>query len=353
MPALLYHGETSSDDPARPILPDVVRFAPRQSPTRLGLRATTANWVPIPDGSQERMKRKTSTQSLYVVLMLMAGAAYGVVTPLVKLGITHGVPVTWLTLAQYPVSLLLFQIGRTGAGPRARPHLQDYLGMAAVGAFGAGVSLTYYHSLTFLPGSVGIVLLFQFTWILPLLSGLFHRHWPNRAQRYGILIVLAGTVMAGGIRGWIFPLPGILLGLASAVLYALSLLLSGRLSPDISPWYRAEISTAFSLALVAVAYQPWRSLHWAYDPATWIWGSLMGLFSQGIPLLLTYISAPKLPPALTGMLASSELPVAVILSALWLGEPVSAARWVGVLVILGGILFSSTVRMRARGPSTK
>lgn len=299
------------------------------------------------------MKRKTSTQSLYAILMLMAGAAYGVVTPLVKLGITHGVPVTWLTLAQYPVSLLLFQIGRTGAGPRARPHLQDYLGMAAVGAFGAGVSLTYYHSLTFLPGSVGIVLLFQFTWILPLLSGLFHRHWPNRSQRYGILIVLAGTVMAGGLRGWIFPLPGILLGLASAVLYALSLLLSGRLSPDISPWCRAEISTAFSLALVAVAYQPWRSLHWAYDPATWIWGSLMGLFSQGIPLLLTYISAPKLPPALTGMLASSELPVAVILSALWLGEPVSAGRWVGVLVILGGILFSSMVRLRARGPSIK
>ncbi|POB10784.1 hypothetical protein CO251_08200 [Sulfobacillus sp. hq2] len=288
---------------------------------------------------------------LYIILMLMAGISYGLVTPLAKLGIVHDVPVAWLTLAQYPVSLIIFHFGKTMTSSKVIPRWQDHLTMIAIGALGAGVSLTYYRSLTFLPGSIGIVLLFQFTWMLPLLSGLLHHHWPTRCQRYGIAAVLAGTFLAGGIVRGSLPLEGFALGLASALLYALTLLLSGRINAAISPWYRSEISLASGLLLISIAYQPWHNLQWAIDPSTWVWGSLMGLFSQAIPLLFTYISAPQLPPALTGMLASSELPVAVILSAVWLNETVSIWRWIGVAIILAGILIGSVPLKRLKHTS--
>ena len=173
--------------------------------------------------------------------MMMAGAAYGIVTPLVKIGIAHGVPVIWLTLAQYPVSLIIFLIGivaRRHPGPH--PTMRDYAAMGAVGAAGAGVSLTYYHSLAYLPGSVGIVLLFQFAWALPLLSGLVHHRWPSHSQWYGVLIVVGGTMLAAGVHSWHFPLAGIGLGFTAAILYSLSLLFSGHLNPAISPWYRQK-----------------------------------------------------------------------------------------------------------------
>ncbi|WP_139793565.1 EamA family transporter [Sulfobacillus thermosulfidooxidans] len=279
-------------------------------------------------------------------MMLLAGTSYGLVTPLVKMAIAHGIPVTKLTVSQYPVSIILLWFGALGTKKRvpiAKARKKEIAYMALLGVIGAAASLSYYHSLAFVPGAVGIVLLFQFAWILPVINGLIRRQWPKKHEQLAIAIIVIGTVFAAGPAKWHFPLWAVGLGLMAATLYALSLLLSGQIVGQLSAWQRASISTSVSFVVVLLAGQPWQTPQELFSLKIWTWGTVIGLFSLTIPLIAIYVSAPKLPPALTGILAAWELPVAVILSSLWLRESVDLSRWLGILLILGGIAFSSVV----------
>ncbi|WP_053959198.1 EamA family transporter [Sulfobacillus thermosulfidooxidans] len=288
--------------------------------------------------------------------MLLAGTSYGLVTPLIKMAIAHGIPVSKLTVSQYPVSIILLWLGALATKKRvslAKAGKKEVTYMALLGVIGAAASLSYYHSLAFVPGAVGIVLLFQFAWILPVINGLIRRQWPKKHEQIAIAIIVVGTVFAAGPAQWHFPLWAVGLGLLAATLYALSLLLSGHIVGQLSAWQRASISTSVSFVVVLLAEQPWHAPQDLFSLNIWAWGTLVGLFSLTIPLIAIYVSAPGLPAALTGILAAWELPVAVILSSLWLQESVDLSRWLGILLILGGIAFSSVMPVLIENPARR
>lgn len=57
----------------------------------------------------------------------------------------------------------------------------------------------YYRSVQFIPASLAIILLMQFTWFSMLLEWLFLHRCPTRTEFITVLAILVGTVMASGI----------------------------------------------------------------------------------------------------------------------------------------------------------
>lgn len=285
-----------------------------------------------------------------ILLILIAASSYGVVTPMVKVAHQHQIPIRLLTVFQYPGPMLIFAIGwwlthKSSAGLSRRDlNIVFWAGLAA-----AGTSLTYYQSLRHLPGAVAIILLFQFSWMVPMMAYAFDGKRPSIREWMAIFVIVAGTLVAAGkVHIGRASLLGLVLGFLAGVTYAATLYLSGKFRPEVSAWGRSLLSTVVGAVIIVVMYRPW-----AVPAASSVlgsavaWGSAVGLFSQALPLLFIYVAAPRLGDTATGILASAELPVAVILSALWLRETVTLWQWIGVILILVGIFYGSYRSRRA------
>lgn len=279
-------------------------------------------------------------------MMTAAGASYALVTPLVKEAALAHVPIRLVTVFQFPAALLLFLVAaliEAAAGRARTPDLVQWPSLALVGLAGAATALSYYQSLRFLPASLAIVMLFQFAWMLPVVAWFVDRAAPSKTQWLAIAGIAIGTLLAAGLsHPRHLSLLGIVLGLTAGLSYALTLFWQGRVSTTSSPWSRSLISTAVGFIPITLVLRPWATpaVHGGVGQAFFI-GSLVGLFGQALPMLLVYVSAPNLGNTLTAILASVELPVAVLLAAAWLHEPVQGFQWLGVLIMLGAIVWGS------------
>ncbi|MFD2330871.1 DMT family transporter [Cohnella sp. GCM10020058] len=212
--------------------------------------------------------------------------------------------------------------------------------------------LVYYQSLRYIPASLAIILLFQFTWISVLIQALMRRQRPNKVTLFTLLVLFGGTLIAAGfleqglskINVW-----GIALGLMSAVSYSLFVLFSGKVVPEAHPVYRSAWMVTGGFVLLCILFPPtflFNGLLWS--PLLVI-GLLLGFFGAFIPPVLFVYGVPHIGGGMAGIMGAVELPVAVLMSATVLREHVSGWQWIGVIVVLIGVALPELYRLsRAR-----
>ncbi|GMA50303.1 multidrug transporter [Alicyclobacillus contaminans] len=281
----------------------------------------------------------------YATLVLLAGSSFGFVSSIMKTGYEAGFSVQQATDAQYVVGVVvLWLIALLKRGRRAFPRTRrQWLVLATTGVSSAGTSYTYYLALTHLPASLAIVLLFQFAWMVVVIDIAVTRRWPSLQKWIGLMLVLAGTVLAVGLfeqaLGHFSPW-SVALGLTSGFCYAVTLYMSGYAEDAVSPTIRSALTGTIAMAAIFVAFPPTCLLVPGLWHHLWGWALVSGLFSQVIPLSLMLIAIPHTGGRMAGVLGSIELPVAVFVAWLVLGESVSLLRWIGVILILAGIAVS-------------
>lgn len=215
--------------------------------------------------------------------------------------------------------------------------------------------LLYYHSLRYIPASLAIILLFQFTWISVLIQAFSKRQRPKGVMMLALIVLFGGTLLAAGIMedgaaqfNWI----GIIFGLLSAVSYSLFILFSGKAVPAVHPAYRSAWMITGGLLLVFILFPPMFLFNGLIWGQLLVFGFLLGLFGAFIPPVLFAIGVPHIGEGMAGVLGAAELPVAVTMSALILNEHVSMLQWVGVVVVLMGILLPELKRFKGRSQRT-
>lgn len=213
--------------------------------------------------------------------------------------------------------------------------------------------LLYYESLRYIPASVAILLLFQFTWMGVLMQAVRLRKRPEK-KTYAILVVLlGGTLLAAGVTepgAGSFHLGGIALGLLAAVSYTLFMLFNGKAVPKADSVERSKWMMFGAMAIVFVLFPPrflWNSELFG---DLFLFGLLLGVFGAFIPQLLFAYGIPHIGEGLAGILGASELPVAVLLSAVVLHEEVSPLQWAGVAVVLAGVALPEWLRRKRASP---
>ncbi|MFC3747619.1 DMT family transporter [Paenibacillus sp. GCM10012306] len=211
----------------------------------------------------------------------------------------------------------------------------------------AGAGLVYFKSLTYVPASVAIILLFQFIWIGALIQSIKDRRLPDRMTVIVIVILLIGTMLAAGLlddgfRSW-SPL-GILYGLSAALLYSLFILLSGSAVPKAPAATRAVWMLAGGMMLIFILYPPAFLFNGKIFGELLIYGVALGFLGSFIPPLLFAYGVPHVGEGMASILGATELPVAVLSSFFILHEPISPLRWVGVLIVLISIALPEIIR---------
>jgi drug/metabolite transporter, DME family len=163
---------------------------------------------------------------------------------------------------------------------------------------------------------------------------------------------LAGTVLIVGSHGGGDPvgrgdlLLGIAFSVASAVLYAGFTLVSGRLSKDLGAGPATTCLTVVAAAVMAFSglYAP---LAWPLDAPPEAWLLYLGLVTAALALLAFSWSAAYLSPTALTVATLVEPLTTVLLSAIFLGQQLSARQWLGTVLLMGSI--AALGRRGARG----
>lgn len=288
---------------------------------------------------------------IFPLMIVIASSSYGILSTIVKVAMKHGFTSAEAISSQYIfgffLALLLFI-----ATQRTLPKLNrsGLLTLALAGGLTATTGIVYGHSLNYLPASLAVVMLFQFTWIGLFIDCALKRQWPSRPEAISLLFLFAGTILAAGIvdvdlsaiawQGWVF-------GLISAVSFALFIQVNSRQIEGITTIGRTFIVSIFALLIICIVLTP--EIIWngqLFGAGLWKFGLALGIFGIILPILLFSIAAPKVGGGLASILSAMELPVAILVSMIVLKEVLSPLQFVGIALVLIGMMLPSILTMR-------
>lgn len=275
----------------------------------------------------------------YALLVFLGACSYGSLSTIVKLGMNEGFQMQQLVGSQYLFGwcillLLVLFFSRKKLG------LKVGLSLLAAGVTISITGISYGYAVEQLPASIAIVLLFQFTWIGVILEAVVDRKFPSREKCISMVILLIGTVLAGGVLEpsvGEMTTTGVLFGLVSAVSFALYIFVSGRVATQVPAVNKSLYMTTSAMIIILTVFSPSFIYDGAITDGLWKYGLPLGLLGIVIPVLFFSIGVPKLGSGLGTILGAAELPAAVVASVLVLHEDVSLLRWVGIIVVLIGI----------------
>ena len=273
------------------------------------------------------------------ILVFIAGASYGFIVPVVKLGAAAGISPAGYIPSQYLIAIaacaVVMLARRTPVG-----SARSCLPLIGLGLCTGSTSICYYNAVTLLPSSAALTLLFQYIWISVLIECIHRRKMPFPSSVIAIFIVLIGTVFATGVLddGGIFLDPvGMAFGLGSAVFYALYLYLSGTLATD-KPLILRTFMLAVGGFLVSSVANPTVFVTAFPNIETWPYSAMLSCLGILIPTSLINYASPRLSAGMVSIMASSELPMG-ILAAWWIvADKPSGLTLFGALLVLGGIV---------------
>lgn len=283
----------------------------------------------------------------YALIVFLAGASYGVMATTVKFAYREGFAWTQTAASQACFGLFIFAavfivrslLGKKGVKLTPRSVIR----LLGLGMTTCTTCLLYNYSLTMLPVSVAITLLFQFTWIGMVIQIATTRRAPKAAEIAAALTILGGTFLASGIfeadlNPDLNPL-GIACGLLSAISCAAFVYLSGKIETSM-PSIQRGLIVCCGASILALIACPDYFVSGAIQAGIWKYGLVLGFFGLFAPVILFGIGTPHLPAGISTIMASSELPAAILISVFILQEPISLLQAAGIVVILVGVVIS-------------
>lgn len=284
---------------------------------------------------------------------LGAVALWSTVATAFKVALTYMSPVELMWIAAL-VSWLLMGILVGWQGLMGQALRQGWRTAAWAGLMNpVAYYLVLFAAYDRLPGQEAMAL--NYTWAL----AMAFLAVPILGQRLTRIDILAGLVAYAGVwviatRGAIFDVAfadplGVLLALASTLLWALYWLLNARdpRPPLVAQWQNFSVGLPILTAIVAIG----PGFEW-YGWAGLGSGIYVGLFEMGIAFVLWQLAVQRISrTARVANLIFLSPPVSLLLLFLVIGEPILPSTLVGLVLILGGLGLQQ--RQKAPAPVTQ
>lgn len=289
---------------------------------------------------------------IYPVMIAVGSSCYGILSTNIKLAMNAGFTASEAVTAQYMtgffLALILFAVIN-----RRLPNLKGASALIPAGVFTAATGIVYGKSLIYLPASLAVVLLFQFTWIGMLIDCIARKRLPNRAEVFSLVLLFAGTVLAAGLIGTDLtgiPWQGWAWGMAAALTFSLFIFSNRKSVEGMDTLTRMLVTSFVAVIVISVFQSPEILWDGSLPDGLWMYGLLLGVFGIIAPVALFGMAVPHVGSGMSSILSSAELPVAVTVSVLLLHEPFSVLQLAGIIVILIGMIVPSLFERRRSAP---
>ncbi len=236
------------------------------------------------------------------------------------------------------VVMVLIMIARKISFPRGR----ILFGLVLMGAVGyVGQSLAYFTALTMIPAGLVALLLYLYPAIVTVLSALFLKERLTAAKIGALFLALVGTALTVEPTGSGRVL-GIILGIASAVIYSIYILVGSRIMPRAG----AVSSSTVVMVAAAVVYAGIVAIRGPVFPLTpFGWAAIfaIALVSTVLPIVTFFAGLERIGPSRASTISTFEPIVSVVLATLVLGETISLLQVLGGMLILAAVVVCSVM----------
>lgn len=204
-------------------------------------------------------------------------------------------------------------------------------------------SVFYYLAVKYIPVSVGIVLLMQTVWMGVLVEWFLEKKAPPIQKISAVIVVLIGTFLAINI----FEIDlnnteinwgkGLLWGLLAAASFTTTMFTANRIAVNSTATIRSLYMLLGGGIIVLIFSISTQNTPFNFEIFT-KWGIVLALFGTIIPPMLLNAGFPNTGIGLGSIVASLELPVSVVMAAVFLNEKIVFLQWIGIFCILFAIL---------------
>ncbi|WAL97131.1 DMT family transporter [Streptomyces sp. Je 1-369] len=250
---------------------------------------------------------------------------------------------------------VLFGALALGAYAFARGYFRDHgltlkkFGLAALG----GVFIVFNWVFLFKAyeaSSISLATVVYHTqpFFLVLLSALVLRERLSRSQLGWLVVAFAGLILVSGVRfGDAGSLAGIGLALLAAVLYALSTLVTKRVT-GVRPHLIALVQVVIGIPLL-LPFTDFGAM--GGTGAGWAWLAGLGVIHTGLMYVLMYAAYAKLPTAKIAVLAFTYPAVAMVADWAVYGHHIGLVQALGVPLIVAASLKVTLARTASPAPA--
>ena len=232
---------------------------------------------------------------------------------------------------------------------RRLPPLRPNLPVLALGLFGfAPQAGLYFVTLRFLDAGITSLLLYLYPSFVVLLSAAFLRRRPSGAQLAALVLSLTGCVTTF-FRAGRYPAAGVAFGILVAFTYAAYLVVGERVLSGRKPVH----STAFIMTAAAAAYWTLVAFSGTFRAPASVSSALglagISVAATVIPIVTLFGAMQRIGASNTSLVSTVEPLMAVLLSALILGESFGLQQIAGGLLIVAAVFL---IQANARRAST-
>lgn len=289
---------------------------------------------------------------IYPLLIIIGSSSYGILSMIIKVAMLHGFETKEAVTSQYVIGFILAFI-LFAATQQSFPKL-NWKGFSVImssGLLTGNTGIVYGQAIHYLPASLAVVMLFQFTWIGLFLDCIIHHRRPSNIELFSLIFLVTGTILAAGIldvdlsgydwRGWAF-------GLASAFSFACFMQFNSKPVEGISTIVRMTIMSFFAMIVVCIFQAPEIMINGKlFNSELLYFGLALGFFGIILPIFLFTISVPKVGGGLASILSATELPVAIIASVIVLHEKLTLLQVGGILLVLVGMILPTLLHKKS------
>jgi drug/metabolite transporter (DMT)-like permease len=276
-----------------------------------------------------------------VLLIAISASAFGAMAIFARFTYEAGADVYGLLAVRFVLATIALAAVMRLQGVRLPPW-RRLLALAAMGGIGyVGQSYSFFSALNHAQASLVALLLYLYPLFVTVLAAIFLKERLTGAAITALVLCSLGAgLTVGGGQGSAL---GIALGLASALIYSIYIIVGARLTPGVHPVATtAIVCGAAALVYTAVAVlRTMAGVPPAFPGTALGWLALLAiaLLSTVLAILTFFAGLQRLGAAQASMLSTLEPVVTVVLAAWLLGEHIGPTQAVGGGLILAGVLW--------------
>ena len=268
---------------------------------------------------------------LGIALALTSAASFGVMPVLTKVVYDDGADPVGVLAVRFALAAVVLQV-LARARREPRPPGRTLALLVGLGGIGyVGQALCYFFALERISAGLTSLLLYVYPALVVVLGAVVLRDRPRPLAVGCVAVATLGTALTiGPVAGG--QVSGVLLGLAAALVYAVYILVSSRVS-GVGPFATSAwvlTASAVVMGVLAAATGP----RLPSSGAAWL--ALVGVALVGTVLAVTtfFAALALLGPADTAVVSTVEPVVSIAVAGLVLGERLETLQLAGGVVVL-------------------
>lgn len=268
----------------------------------------------------------------------VSAALFGTAGVIIKLAFKEGTDSINLLILQYIIAvLIMFFIMLMRSRASLKISLKELYHCLILGVVGNTLmTVFYYMAFDYLKVSLVTVLLYTNPIIIFIYSIVADKTEINKSKVASIFIAFIGCLMTSGAltsKGEL-SLIGILCGILAAIFYAFMNIYSSKKLEHTDSLAINMYSTIFSLLSLLIYRPPVFLAEGKYNLKLIFFTGLLAVFCEIAPLTLLYSSIKRIGSLKVSIIGNLEIPVAIVISYLTLGEGINLIQLLGACMVV-------------------